>query len=268
MLFPFTSLVACPIYYLGKIKIVDEDFKELDSGKLFRLFSNDKFYEYKKSFRKDWGDVDSTDGMDFRIWSRGDYYNKTPIEYNFKVSAEGYADLYIKDLYLKRKSWKDSLSVHTVLYIVLPRKKFVTVEGKIQLKTSYKLDEICFAKDTAVLDVIGSSSKNVKVMGKEGEWVEMFNTLINKKNDSDNTTFATETYPNPVTNSFHVNIPNIYELGQKISFLDVQGKEVKSLVLYQDANTLDLHWLKSGTYIVIIYDENGNGIHQERLIKL
>ena len=148
----------------------------------------------------------------------------------------------------------------------MPTKKFITRKGKTIMQISYRIDKPFTASDTAIFNIQTNKSKNIEF--QLSDYIETTNTKTITDQVETSTDYATDTYPNPVKNTFQINIPNINALGQKVTFFDLVGKEIKSLMVYNNRNTIELDWLQNGTYLLVIYDKNGNGIHKEKLLKI
>ncbi len=260
---------ACPIWYVGKIKIVDQNFKEIESVKLCKYNNYGDSFFLTKSYRNSWKN-DSSDGKDYRFWNGGYRIHlkdqRVEVPYKYKITAKGYADLYLNNITLKGSTWSDSNSIDAVLYIVMPTKKFITRKGKTIMQISYRIDKPFTASDTAIFNIQTNKSKNIEF--QLSDYIETTNTKTITDQVETSTDYATDTYPNPVKNTFQINIPNINALGQKVTFFDLVGKEIKSLMVYNNRNTIELDWLQNGTYLLVIYDKNGNGIHKEKLLKI
>ena len=101
-------------------------------------------------------------------------------------------------------------------------------------------------------------SNHVASMGMKGQFIVAINTGVQEEKDA----MLPQLFPNPATK--RVVVPGI-RAGQHLEMFDLNGRSVLEMTATSN-NVLDVSALEIGTYLVVLKDEQGMLMFQERLV--
>lgn len=246
------EVMSCPIWLVGKIKIVDENNKVIQNAKLWSYRSlNDSFT--RRGGDRYYGSRKSVDTNTYYLYEGGGYgrfyrENYKAPDKEFLITAEGYANVVIKNVDWDWH-WKDTIT--PTLVITMYGQKYKKVNNSIALYDKFIIDETIEVKDTVRLkwkDYVGDENDISNGFGKE-----VFTKVT--------------TYPNPVVKGLHIkiNYDITSPLTAKIS--DVQGKLIEQIRIENNEIDWDLQWHKKGSYFLTVYDETNKPIYTQLIAK-
>lgn len=246
---------ACPIWLVGKIKIVDEQNNVIHNAKLWSYRSlNDSFarkkgdYDYDSDARVDTSTYYIYEGGGWRSWM--DDYERADKEY--LITADGYADVILKNVNFDWK-WNvgDTIMKTPVLTITMYGQKYKKVHNSIALYDRFFVDKtVTVERETTLAwkDYVGDENDINNGFGKEA---------VTK----------VTTYPNPVIKGLHIKINYTISAPLVAKISDIQGKLVKQILIENNEIDWDLQWQKTGNYFLTIYDEGNKPIHTQLIAK-
>lgn len=241
------EVISCPIWLVGKIKIVDENNKVVQNAKVWRYSSlNDSFAERKGDY--DYRTDERIDTNTYFIYTGGlRYYDdyKLP-DKEFLITADGYADVIIKSI---DWDWLDTIT--PTLIITMYGQKYKKVNNSIALYDKFVVNETVEVKDTVRLkwkDYVGDENDISNGFGKE-----VFTKVT--------------TYPNPVVKGLHIKINYAITSPLTAKISDVQGKLIEEIRIENNEVDWDLQWHKKGSYFLTVYDETNKPIHTQLIAK-
>ena len=238
--------------YLGKIIAVDQDNNYLKDATVYRFYGKkDSVKQGNRNMRKD-----KVDYQGIKIYTSW-YFNsdEEPADFRYVIHVEGYANLYLKNLDFVYPDWRDTTSVSAVIYITMHAAKFVKTQNQISRVSTFKYEGSIAIKDTIRFNIQESEEYN------EATKEHTYHSNIN-------TEYAVKTYPNPVIDEVVVSFKDAPRLPQKMELFSIEGKKIKSFKLSEIDNRINLNWLDNGVFLIILYDQNSNPIHQEKLTKI
>jgi hypothetical protein len=238
---------ACPVYVIGQIKVIDENKNIIPNAIVW------EYYSVKDSFALDKGDFfgrrDGKDTNYFKIWSSGWFYsNPTRADKDYRITAEGYTDVILKQV---DWDWNWNDTTLPTLIVTLYTQKYRKANNSITLYDNFWVTKPRAIKDTLRLmwnDYMGDASQNVTANAE--------------------TTTKVTTYPNPVVKGLHIkiNYAIISPLRAKIS--DAQGRLVDEITIETQEIDWDMQWQAKGNYFLTIWGEDNKVIHTQLVAKL
>lgn len=248
----FISLpsTACPIYLIGKIKIVDENGSVIHNARIWKYRSLNDSFVAKKYY--DWEGIKDTNS--YYIYSPGGWRNfytdgyKSP-DKEYRIQAEGFADVIIRNVDFEYNSL-DTLV--PTLIITLYGKKYVKHDNSISLLDHYTFKETIKVSDTAEVvlkDYLSFTSAGTTGTGND------FTAKIS-------------TYPNPVAKELHIKVN--YNITEPVmaTLSDAQGREVEAVLVESETAIVNLEGYRPGNYYIVIKDLKGEYLHRQLIIKL
>ena len=245
---------ACPVWLAGKIRIVDENNNVIHNAKLWSYRSlNDSFlrkkgdYDYDSDARVDTSTYYIYEGGGWLSWI--DNYKAADKEY--LITAEGYADVVLKNVDFEWKWEKDTVYSTPTLTVTMYGQKYKKVNNTIALYDRFFVDKTITVENQRTL-----------------AWTD----YVGNKNDS-HQGFAKEavtkvtTYPNPVVKGLHIKINYNITAPLMAKISDTQGKLVEQILIENSEIDWDLQWHKTGNYFLTIYDEGNKPIHTQLIAK-
>lgn len=242
--------ISCPIWLVGKIKIVDENNKVIQNAKLWSYSSlNDSFAARKGDY--DYRADKRTDTNTYFIYSGGGYgrfyrENYKAPDKEYLITAEGYANVVIKGI---DWDWIDTIT--PTLVITMYGQKYRKVNNSIALYDKFIIGETVEVHDTVRLkwkDYVGDEDDISNGFGKEA-----FTKVT--------------TYPNPVVKGLHIKINYAITSPLVAKISDVQGKLIEQIRIENNEIDWDLQWHKTGSYFLTVYDETNKPIHTQLIAK-
>lgn len=244
----------CGPRYLGQIIVVDEDNNYLIDAEIYRYntVTDSTIIGWRYSHMyADYSKDTATYVYESWFYSSDD----EPAKYRYGVYAKGYAPLYLKNIKWPSRQWKDTNFIYPVLYITMHAAKFVKTKNQISKISAYKYEETLTAKDTVHFNI--QESKEYKEATRQHTYHSGLKTE-----------YFVKTYPNPVIEEVVVTFKQTPLLPQQMELFTIEGKKIKSFKLSETDNRINLNWLSKGVFLIILYDEENNPIHQEKLTKI
>ncbi|MBL7836042.1 MAG: T9SS type A sorting domain-containing protein [Bacteroidetes bacterium] len=245
-----SSSRACPITFVGYVKIVDEKGKVLHDAKFWRVYSaNDSFEISKRSYLNE----NNSDTDKYSIYVGG-YPRRQiePFDRYYRIQCPGYTDVVIGDLNFDELENSDSYKFPT-LYIVMYPNRFIQKGNYFIKLNQFYLDEVTADKDSSVVSLAEYS----QVLMNESTDLTYERVLKS----------AYLTYPNPVINEITVEVKDSLPQPFKVIVYDLLGKIVFESEITEQKQTFDLSELIAGSYYIRINNTQGEMKHCMRFVK-
>ena len=255
-LFSVTQAESCPIYYLGKFYVITEDGSPIPNATVWSFRTlHDSIEKEPGSLWKSLDDENPiVDTLAYEFWSGG--WGRSKIhsgddqspKYAYRIQAEGFADLTLKSIVFKWNRTRNDEG--SVLYIVLPKPKYKRTLQQLSRITSFHYNEVLEVTDTVHFNIASTKTYNDQMFA---------HGVIGKA--------EVTAYPNPFLSQITIDFLEMPLLPKTMKLYDVNGRKIHEQKLSGIRNELDLVWLKTGIYIVVVFDENNNLLLQSRVHK-
>jgi hypothetical protein len=244
--------LACPVYKMGKMYIIDEHGKTIQNVKVWRFNSSTDSFTRSKYLGR--GSVYEKDSNAYFFWSSGGYYAKksNPDDKYMRIQAKGYADVIIdKLLYFHPQSWdEDSLPI---LYIKMYPKKYAMKGDLMMLINEYKIDKSLEIKDSLTIGL----KDYLQELRSE-------NTVVAANR---NAAFVVKTFPNPVIDKLTIQVNAIVTKPYKAILTDMQGRAIREMEIPSQSEIMDMQWELKGIYIIQVYNPEGILLYALKFLK-
>lgn len=245
------KLSACPVWLVGKMKIVNEH-GELLKATVWHYYDKDSF-ELKPGNRWAMDDEESNDAEYFEFWEGGGWYDdgeqSGKITDYYRLQVPGFADLVINSIDFNSEDEK----IPTLVVVMYP-KKFFKIDDKLSLIEQYVV--------TKPLNIAEDRELNL------ADYWENIQLRSDAVMAGDNESLLTvESYPNPVTHYILLKINAEIKQPYTLKISDIQGQLIKEVALTEKNNHCELEGLSRGAYIAMVYDPIGVPVFSRRFLK-
>jgi len=245
--FKIYDVMACPVWIVGKLYVVDENNKPL-TAQIWTYYASDSFLRSKDNYFSREQEMDTNV---YNFWEGGlRYYSDNEVKSDkyLRIQAEGYADVIIKEL-----KFDGEYNVPKIIIKMYP-KRFVKTGQTITLLDHYVCNKELIVKDSMEInfaDYLESiQNASLVTLGEEA------------------TLMTVECYPNPVTDFLVLKINAEVTEAYSTKLTDMQGKLIRQTALTSRETKYDLKWEVSGNYILFVYDPKGNPVFSTKLLKI
>ncbi len=238
---------ACPVYYYGKMFIVDENGRPVKAT-VWRYFSLvDSANMSKKSF-----DIMDADSNAYEFWSSGGWkFRKIdkPADKYLRIHADGYADVIIK----QRIEFDSDDDLDRALYIQMYPAKYVNKGALITLLNEFTVEHQVKVKDTLTLTY--------------SDYIQAIRGESTVATANRNAAFIVKTYPNPVIDQLHIEIKGVISKPYKAVVLDMQGKTISETEIKENDSEINMEWEAAGMYMIQVFDPEGKLLYALKFIR-
>ncbi|MCB9252126.1 MAG: T9SS type A sorting domain-containing protein [Flavobacteriales bacterium] len=247
-LFLTTFSFACPVWKIGYLRVVDENFNPIVHARVWQFYGKDSFPKSKNMFEYRKG-VSDTNRFIFYS-SMGRFIHSEIQDRALRIQAEGYGDVVIREISFDRGKDRQL----PVLVVVMYPPKFIKSNKQLTLLKEYRFTEMVNVEDSVVL-----SMKNyVKDLKLDEGAPEVLNTAV----------LSLKTYPNPVVEELTVLINQEVADPYVLELYDRNGKFIRREYLRFAKNTFDMRWEVKGEYVVRVLNPKGDPVYSGRILKL
>lgn len=250
----FTSfeLFACPVWMIGKIRIVDENNKPVNA-KIWKFVSKNDSFQMDKSinYRTELHDTDYYAMYSGGGWGRYDYEDRVAADYYLRIQAEGYADVTLKSLDYNLRNNREN---YPVLVVKMYSGRFIKSGEQMTLINQYAYNQDIIVDDSTILgyqDYI-TSLGDIELLGLGNH-----GSLL-----------AVESYPNPVLEHMTIKINSEIIEPYILKLMDSQGKLIRQTTLTAAETKYDLQWQAAGRYILMVLNPEGKPIFSRQFVKI
>jgi hypothetical protein len=237
------SAFSCPVYRSGVVQIINESGEIINHAKMWFIRGNDSFIVPKKD-RFTYDSIEVNDTSRYVFYSSGYRGRNSNINNYYRIHAEGYADVIIENFsFYNPNSKYRNLDIDPCIKITLYPSKYLMKDDQLIKFTQYHLETAQWLKDTTVIDL----SHYTKFL-KEENSVES----IQRKAVS-----GMHTYPNPATTHLHVDLKDSMIQPFKAVICDINGKELKSILLTEASSKILLDFEEKGVFLITVYNHEG-----------
>jgi hypothetical protein len=248
--------IACPVWKIGGIQVVNEAGEILHNATIFKYYNYNEIDSYALNKPRLF-DYDSTkqDTTVFEIWTGGLRRwsdGKRPIP-TYVIRANGYADVII-NADIKFKQWDEYLKEPMpILKVVMYHHKFIQLDGEVLHYTKYEyLDEIK-VQDTTYLKL----SDYLKDIKNESD-VQKAERLANA---------SIKSYPNPVIDELFITVTDDLSKPFMAKVTDITGRLVLEQELTNAESTLNIEFEEAGIYIISVFNAEGDLKYAKKFFK-
>ena len=251
------TAIACPVYQVGKMYIIDEQGKPVPDAVVYRYYSlEDSFRMVKDRFRfagnEVWEDTNA-----YIFWGGGGRWRitneeeqKKPADKYLRIQAKGYADVIIRTLEFTGDWDAEQLPV---LKVTMYGRKYFRKGELFTLIDKYVCETALKVKDSMVLGF--------------SDYVQAMRSETAVETAGRNAAFVVRTYPNPVVDKLSIDIADPITRPYKATLTDMQGKDVSELKIEEQHSILDMEWQSKGMYYIRVYDPDGILLYSLKFVK-
>lgn len=237
------SAFSCPVYRIGAVQIINESGELINHARMLFVSGNDSLL-IDKGDEYSYDTIKSNDTSQYIFYSssyRGRQFN---INNYYRIHAEGYADVIVNHFNFYNPNNKNHIwDVDPVIKITLYPSKYLMKDDQLIKFTQYHIESAQWLKDTTVIDL----SHYTKFL-KEENSVES----IQRKASS-----GMHTYPNPATTHLQVDLKDSMIQPFKAVICDMNGKELKSVLLTESSSEILLDFEEKGVFLITVYNHEG-----------
>lgn len=253
--------LACPVWKIGDVRVVDEQGKDILNAVIWQVRSE------KDSFRLERGeryryrqDTAKTDTIYFEFWNGSGFPSRAWLRQNpqstfkpyYRVHAPGFADVVVQafDFSLPNRSDDIVPTIKLVMY----HARYLRKGDEIIRFTEYKLNKAQAVNDSTVIGLKEYTRALKQESGLQ---------TLQRKNK-----MRVSSYPNPATDFIKIEIRDSMPLPYRAELHDLNGRLMEERSLTEPLNLIDLKYHTPGMYIVTVRDHKGEILYCSRFTKM
>lgn len=244
----YNNVYSCPVWKIGKLYVIDQNGKPIAGARVWNFVALADSYLMKKN---KYDKLHTSDSNAYEFWSRGYMYKKVKLpDKAVRIQAQGFADVIIKTLNFSGNRGEDFLPV---LKVTMYSKAYITRGNLTTLVTEFVYEKELLVTDTTII--------------RYADYVQSFKSE-NKVSAANRTAnLEVSTFPNPVIDKLYIQVNKDIFKPYKAKLIDVNGKELVEMELYEKKSEMDMQWQVAGMYVIQVYDPEGVLLYSLKFLK-